>query len=157
MPLKESLAAVLRLTRSAQGLSQEDFHGRVEDRHISNIEHAKSSPTISTLEEFASGLGIDLVAILVIASSHARHQSCDDFLRDLASEIAKLERLRISELLPGEFENGKLIAGNPRYRSGAATRGAVLRCKTEGKTQKDTAQLLGLAKSTVSKLWRSDE
>lgn len=153
MPLKEPLAAVLRLTRSAQGLSQEDFHGRVEARHMNNIEHAKSSPTLSTLEELASGLGIDLVAILAVASAHEKGLGLKEYLRYLASEAGRLESLGVWKKMDGEFEAGKLVTTHPRVRSSSLNKAAVLKCKAAGMTQKETVDALGLGKATVSRIW----
>lgn len=157
MSLREPLAAVLRLTRAARGLSQEDFHGRVETRHMHNIEHARSSPTLSTLEDLSAVLEVDLVALLAAASAHARHQTPKEFLRDLAGEIGKLEKLSIFDRLEGEFTDGKLHSVHPRVRSGELNLAAVLKCKAEGKTQKETAELLGLGKSTVNRLWHKEQ
>lgn len=153
MSLREPLAAVLRLTRTARNLSQEDFHGRVEARHMNNIERARSSPTLSSLEDIAIALGVDLVALVAVASAHDRSQTPTEFLKHLAGEITKLEKLGVLNKLDGEFTGGKLQSVHGRIRSGAANRTAVLQCKVEGKTQKETAELLGLAKSTVSKYW----
>ncbi|MBK0057186.1 XRE family transcriptional regulator [Pseudomonas sp. S44] len=154
MSLREPLAAVLRLTRTARNLSQEDFHGRVEARQMNNIERAKSNPTLSSLEDIAIALDVDLVALVAVASAHDRNQTPKEFLKDLACEITKLEKLGVLDKLDGEFTDGKLQSVHGRVRSGAANRAAVLQCKAEGKTQKETAELLGLAKSTVSKLWK---
>lgn len=156
MPLKESLAAVLRLTRSAQGLSQEDFHGRVETRHMSNIEHAKSSITLSTLENLAAVLDIDPVALLAAAASYDKDLSQKEFVKYLVAEIGKLERLGVLDKLDGEFKDGKLDSAHPRTRSSTLNKAAVHKCKTEGKTQKETAELLMLGKATVSRLWRDE-
>lgn len=152
--LKESLAAVLRLSRSSRGLSQEDFHGRVESRHMNNIEHAKSSVTLSSLENLAAVLDIDPIALLAVASSHDKKLTSKEFLKYLASEISKLEKLGVLEKLDGEFRDGKLDSIHPRIRSSALNRAAVQKCKAEGKTQKETAELLGLGKATVSRLWK---
>jgi len=120
---------------------------------MSNIEHAKSSPTLATLEDLSAVLDIDLVALLAVASSHVRHQSPKEFLRDLAGEIGKLEKLGVVDKLEGEFTDGKLHSLHPRVRSGELNRVAVQKCKAQGKTQKETVELLGLGKSTVSRLW----
>lgn len=154
MSLREPLAAVLRLTRTARNLSQEDFHGRVEARQMNNIERAKSNPTLSSLEDIAIALDVDLVALVAVASAHDRSQTPKEFLKDLAGEITKLEKLGVLDKLDGEFTDGKLQSVHGRIRSGAANRAAVLQCKAEGKTQKETAELLGLAKSTVSMIWK---
>ena len=123
---------------------------------MSNIEHAKSSPTLLTMEEFSSVLDIDLVALLAVASAYARHQTPKEFLKGVAAEIAKLEKLGVLDKLHHEFEDGKLHSVHPRIRSGEANRQAVLKCKAEGKSQKETAELLGLDKSRVSRLWKDD-
>ncbi|RMR37945.1 hypothetical protein ALP36_101456 [Pseudomonas syringae pv. coriandricola] len=157
MPLKESLAAVLRLSRSSQSLSQEDFHGRVESRHMSNIEHAKSGVTLTTLENLAIVLDIDPVALLVVASSYDKGISPKEFLKHLAGEISKLEKLGVLDKLDGEFKDGQLDTSHPRVRSSWLNKAAVLKCKAEGKTQKETVELLGLGKATVSRLWKDDK
>ncbi len=157
MPMKETLAAVLRLTRSAHGLSHEDFHGQVEARHMSNIEHAKSSITLATLHNLATVLEIDPVALLAVASCYEKKLSPRDFLKHLAAEMGKLERLGVLHKLDGEFKDGKLDSVHPRIRSASLNKAAVQQCKAEGKTQKETAGLLGLAKSTVSRLWKEAE
>lgn len=156
MSLREPLAAVLRLSRAAQNLSQEDFHGRVEPRQLSNIEHAKSSPTLSTLEDISAVLDINLVALLAAASSYARRQTPKEFLKDLAGELAKLQKLGVLDNLDGEFSDGKLHSVHPRIRSKEINRAAILKCKAEGRTQVETAGLLGLGQSTVSRLWKDD-
>lgn len=155
MPMREPLAAVLRLTRTAQGLSQETFHGRVEARHISNIENAKSSPTLATLEELASALGIDLVAILAAASAFEKGLDLKEYLRYLAAEAGRLESLGVLEKIDGEFEAGKLVTAHPRVRSSSLNKTAVLKCRATGMTQKETVEALGLGKATVSRIWNS--
>ena len=155
MPLRESLAAVLRLTRQARGLSQEDFHGQVETRHMNNIEHGKSGVTLSTLENLASVLGVDPLALLAVAFSHEKDLSSKDLLKYLAAEISKLEKLGVLEKMQGEFKDGKLDSTHPRTRSAVLNKSAVLECKAQGKTQKETAAQLGLGKATVSRIWNA--
>jgi transcriptional regulator with XRE-family HTH domain len=101
---------------------------------MNNIERAKSSPTLSSLEDIAIALGVDLVALVAVASAHDRSQTPKEFLKHLAGEITKLEKLGVLDKLDGEFTDGKLQSVHGRIRSGAANRAAVLQCKAEGKT-----------------------
>lgn len=156
MPLRETLAAVLRLTRASQSLSQEDFQGRVEARHMNNIEHAKTSVTLTSLENLAIVLNIDPVALLAVASSHDKGLTPKEFIKHLTAEIGKLKKLGVLEKLDGEFKEGKLDAVHPRIRSSTANRAAVQKCKAEGKTRQETVELLGLARATVYRLWKDE-
>ncbi|WP_235595613.1 helix-turn-helix domain-containing protein [Pseudomonas syringae] len=121
---------------------------------MNNIEHAKSSVTLSTLENLAAVLDIDPVALLAVASSHDKKLTSKEFLKYLVGEIGKLEKLGVLETLDGEFKDGKLDPVHSRIRSSALNRAAVQKCKAEGKTQKEAAELLGLGKATVSRLWK---
>jgi transcriptional regulator with XRE-family HTH domain len=157
MPLRSALAAILRLTRSARGLSQEQFHAGVEARHIHNLEHAVSSATLDTLESIASRLEIDPVALLALASIFERGQSTADYLSHLSVELQKLENLGVIAALPSQFENGKLRTGKAGRRPLPPERvKAVLTCKAEGMTQKETGMKLGMAPSTVNKIWHAN-
>ena len=153
MPLRAPLAAVLRLLRSSRGLSQEDFQGVIETRHIHNLEHGKSSVTLDTLEKLAAVLEVDPVALLAIASSYERGMTAKDYVKQIASEVTKLEKLGVIDKMLGEFEDGQLVTLQPGKRSSTENRTAILNCKAEGRSQKETSELLGLAKSTVSRVW----
>lgn len=157
MPLRLALAAILRLTRKARGLSQEQLATAVEARHLHNLEHAKSSVTLDTLEGIAERLDVDALALLAMASSYERQQSTADFLSFLSREIQKLEELGVMASLPSEFQDGDLRTGKAGKRPVPAEKiQAVLAYKAKGFTQKQTCSELGMAASTVNKIWHSD-
>ncbi len=156
MPLRLTLAAILRLTRKARGLSQEQLATAVEARHLHNLEHAKSSVTLDTLEGIAKRLDVDAVALLAVASKYERQQSTADYLLFLSDEIQKLEQLGVLASLPNEFQDGDLRTGKAGKRPVPADKiQAVLACKGQGLTQKQTSLKLGMAASTVNKIWHS--
>ncbi|VVN80609.1 MULTISPECIES: helix-turn-helix domain-containing protein [Pseudomonas] len=157
MPLRLALAAILRLTRKARGLSQEQLAAAIEARHLHNLEHAKSSVTLDTLEGIAKRLDVDAVALLAVASKYERQQSTADYLLFLSDEIQKLEQLGVLASLPNEFQDGDLRTGKAGKRPVPADKiQAVLACKGQGLTQKQTCSELGMAASTVNKIWHSD-
>ena len=156
MSLRLALAAILRLTRTARGLSQEQLATAVEARHLHNVEHAKSSVTLDTLEGIAKRLDVDAVALLAMASRYERQQSTADFLSFLSDEIQKLEELGVLASLPGEFQGGDLRTGKAGKRPVPAEKiQAVFACREQGLTQKQTSLKLGMAASTVNKIWHS--
>ena len=156
MPLRVALAAILRLTRTARGLSQEQLATVVEPRHLHNIEHAKCSVTLDTLEGISKRLDVDVLALLAMASIYERQQSPADFLSFLSGEIQKLEQLGVLVSLPSEFQDGDLRTGKAGKRPVPAEKiQAVFACKEQGLTQKETYLKLGMAASTVNKIWHS--
>lgn len=156
MPLRDPLAAVIRLVRSARGLAREDFLGLIDARHVYNVENGKISITLDTLETLASGLSIDPITLLVIAASYEKQLSPEDFLKQLGKEAKTLQELGVVDGLPGQFNKGALVPGIAGRRTSEEQVEAVLRCKADGMTQKQASDTLGISTSTVGRIWKRD-
>ena len=157
MPSRSTLAAILRSTRTARGLSQEQLGGSVEARHLHNVEHAKSNITLDMLERISARLDVDPLAVLAMASCYERGEPPAAFIAHLQTEMKKLEALGVLTSLPSHFEAGNLITGKAGKRSIPSEKiQSVLACKAQGMTQKQTSLKLGMAASTVHKIWHSD-
>ena len=92
-----------------------------------------------------------------MASIYERQESLTSFNARLLAEMNKLEALGVLSGLPSHFEGGGLVTGKAGKRPIPADRiQAVLACKAEGMTQKQTSLKLGMAASTVHKIWHSD-
>lgn len=154
MPLRDPLAAVIRLVRSARGLAKEDFHGQLDAKHVYNLEHAKASVTLDTLEILADHLDVEPLALLTVAASFEKQQSPEDFLNYLNKEIKKLKDLGVLEGLPTQFIDGALKPRLPGQRTSPEKVDAVLRCRAHGLTQKQASDILGMPTSTVGRIWK---
>jgi transcriptional regulator with XRE-family HTH domain len=153
MPLRDSLAAVIHLVRLACGLNKDDFPGQLDAKHVYNLENAKSSVTLDTLEMLACTLDVEPLALLVIAASFENHQTPEDFLKYLNKETKKLKEMGVVEELPKQFKDGVLIPRKSGNRTSKEKVEAVLRCRAEGMTQKQASDLVGVPTSTVSRIW----
>lgn len=154
MPSRYTLAAVLRTTRSARGLTQEQLRSTVEPRHLHNVEHAKSNPTVEMLECISERLDVDVVALLAAASCYDRQETVEQYLTHLRSELTKLREMGVMESIPAQFADGELITAKTGKPPIPAERiSAVLSCKAQGFTQKETSVKLGISTSTVHKIW----
>lgn len=153
MPLRDSLAAVLRLVRSARGLSKDDFQGQIDPKHVYNLENAKTNVTLETLEIVASTLQVDPLALLTLAASLEREQTHDEFLRYLSKEVRKLSDLGVVANWPSQFENGTLSPLPAGRRTSREKVDAVLECRARGMTQKEAADALNMSTSTVNRIW----
>jgi transcriptional regulator with XRE-family HTH domain len=153
MPLMRPLAAVLRLVRLSRGLSQEELSGAVEARHVHNIENAKTSITLDRLETLAQRLEVDAVALLAYASRVEKGLGAREYSDLLQAEIERLEVLGINERIHEYYQEGEVVTHKPGRRTDPAKVKAVLDAKMAGKSKRETAQELGIARSTVNDIW----
>lgn len=154
MPLKESLAAVVRLVRRSRGLTKDDLQGVLDQKHMYNIENARSSVTLDTLEELASALEIDALTLLTVAASLHRGQSHQQLLKRLGEQGSELDALGIMEKWPKEFQDGRLVPMQAGRRTPLPKIQAIKACRERGMSQKETAQELGISTATVSRNWK---
>lgn len=155
MPLRESLAAVLRLVRISRGLSKDDFQGLVDPKHVYNLETARSGVTLDTLETVASVLQVDALTLLTVAASLERNQSHSELLMHLQLDAQRLGELGVIARWPGEFQDGSLVKTKPGRRTPPDTVEAILDCRDRGLSQKETADEVGVHRSTVGRIWKS--
>ncbi|MFL1526306.1 helix-turn-helix domain-containing protein [Pseudomonas sp. O230] len=154
MIMRESLAAVLRLVRSARGLSKEDLQEQIDPKHLYNLENAKTGITLDMLNTTSSALSVDPLALLVVASCFDKKLSLDDALERLRIEIKSLIDLGVVKGLPEQFVDGSLVPSKAGQRSSLEKIEAVLRCRAQGMTQKEASAVLGVPTSTVNRIWR---
>ncbi|GLO55036.1 hypothetical protein PPUJ20066_10720 [Pseudomonas putida] len=154
MPLVRPLAAVMRLVRTAYGLSQEQLSGANEARHTHNLENAKASATIDTLEVVGKRLGHDPVALLAYASRVERGMTLDQYMAYLSEELRRIADLGIDAEIDQHYKDGEVITHKPGRRTDPVKVEAVLRAKAAGKTKRETSDALGMAWSTVNDIWK---
>ncbi|RKS18935.1 hypothetical protein BJ917_4635 [Pseudomonas sp. WPR_5_2] len=154
MTMRESLAAVLRLVRSARGLSKEDLQGQIDPKHLYNLENAKTGITLDMLNTTSSALNVDPLALLIVASCFEKKLTHDDVLEGLRVEIKGLIDLGVIKGLPEQFVDGSLVPSKAGQRSSPEKIEAVLHCQAQGMTQKETSDALGIPTSTINRIWR---
>jgi transcriptional regulator with XRE-family HTH domain len=152
---RESLAAVLRLIRSARGLSKEDLQDQIDPKHLYNLENAKTGTTLDMLNTISSALSVDPLALLLLASCFDRNLSLDDALERIRAEIKGLIDLGVVKSMPEQFVDGSLVPSKAGQRSSLEKIEAVLRCRAQGMTQKETSDALGIPTSTVNRIWQT--
>lgn len=91
---QNNFASGLKWTRSAQGLSQEDF-GLVSSRtYVSSLERGLKSPTLSKVDDLAAALGVHPLTLLVMSYVGKPTQAVaanllDEVLAEVQSVISK--------------------------------------------------------------------
>lgn len=153
MLTREALAAVLRSIRAQQGLAREAVPD-IETRTLFNLENAKTGVTIDTLQKVADGLGIHPLALQILAMSTDEGVTPSELLKILAKELRSLESLGVAQRISHHFVNGQLVPERAGKRHSQETIEAVRSLKSEGKTQKEIYEALGLSRSTVGRIWK---
>ncbi|MEN5139289.1 helix-turn-helix domain-containing protein [Pseudomonas juntendi] len=153
MPLRESLAATLRLVRISRGLTKDDFQGAVDSKHVYNIENARSSVTLDTLELLASVLEVDALTLITVAASLDRGLTHAELLKHLGEQGELLAEKGVLTKWASQFQDGALIPMEAGRKTPLPKVEAIQACRARGLNQKETAAELGLSTSTVSRNW----
>src|SRR5690606_22533894 len=111
------------------GLSQEQLSGANEARHTHNLENAKASATIDTLEVIAQRLGHDPVALLAYASHVERAGSLDQYMEYLRHELLRIAELGIDAQIDQHYQESELITHKPGRRTDPMKVEAVLHAR----------------------------
>ncbi|MBV4516159.1 MULTISPECIES: helix-turn-helix domain-containing protein [Pseudomonas] len=153
MLARTSLAAVIRAMRLARGLKVEDFASALEPRHLNNLENAKVSPSLETLQAVARVLGVRAASLLLLEESLRENWALQDLVKELGLEVEELSALGVIASSSSQLENGQLVKRSAGAQVLQDRLAAVLECKASGMTQGATARKLGLPTTTVHRYW----
>lgn len=150
MSLRRPFAAVLQLLRNRQDLSQKAISGAVAQSHVSLLETAKITATVDVMEDLASALNVQPTSFFAMVNAAKQRGTPREIL---LSAIAELEGLDLADEIPPaqalELEARKLTAAREKWR-------AIQVLKAKGFTQRQVADELGYAKTTVGRLWNEE-
>jgi transcriptional regulator with XRE-family HTH domain len=154
MRTRDSLAAVLRLARSARRLKVDDFALAVDPRHIQYLETGKVTTTLETLEAVAKVLDVNPISLLVLASSLGTNTSPNDLVKQILADVDQLAALDVnSESFAAQFLDGQLVSRPAGAQVNQKKLAAVLACKNAGMTMGETAKKLEMPATTVRRYW----
>ncbi|NVL26628.1 helix-turn-helix transcriptional regulator [Pseudomonas syringae pv. actinidiae] len=152
MSKRAGLAAALRAARANKGLAQSDLGGAADRKFIYRIEQGKSDMTVGKLDEIAAAVGMNPITLMVLGAVSSSDQTAVEVLQAVQAELDAFEAAGGFDALARQIEDGAVISrGHERQKRLEA----VQACKTSGMTQREAAQHLALAKSTVADLWNT--
>jgi len=147
MLLRHAFAAVLQLLRTRQGLSQHDIAKTVTPSHVSQLEAARTSPTLEVSEELAEALRLHPVSLLALVHAAKHQKTAREVLLLAMEELNAIELLDASlPAQPEKLPHPQTVAAERKWE-------AVQELKKEGRSQAEVIEILGLPKSTVGRLW----
>jgi hypothetical protein len=133
-----------------KGMAQSDLAEAADPRHIYKLEHAKSDATLRMVEDIGKTTGFDPLTLLALSISADRSESLAIVLERLQQELSDFEAAGGLVNLATLVELGPVDA---RRHARAQKQAEIQECKAAGLTQRQTAEKLKIAKSTVAGLW----
>lgn len=154
MRTRDSLAAVLRLARSARKLKVDDFASAVDPRHMQYLETGRVTTTLETLEAVAKVLDVNPISLLVLSSSLGTGTSLDDLIKQILADIHNLSALDVNaDSFAAQFLDGHLAPRPAGAQVNQEKLSAVLECKAQGMSISQAAKKLGMPATTVRRYW----
>lgn len=147
MSVRIAFAAVLKLLRTEQGLTQLELSRNVTQSHVSQIENGKTSPSLEAIIELSATLNLHPVALMALACAAQEKMTASDVLEIAKKDLQSLSLLKVA--IPLETETKP----HPRVAAAAQSRESVQALKEEGHSQAEIARILGMAESTVRRHW----
>ena len=149
MSIREGFASALRWVRVTKGLTQKDVSTSVAASHVSQLEAGKTSPTVKAAEDLALALGLSPSALMAVAAAADQGTTPRAVLAQALDDLVRLEL--IDQVPPASAR--ETDSPHPTSARAERTRSQIQELKAEGKSQAETARLLGVPKSTVQRHW----
>lgn len=149
MSIQKGFASALRLIRVSRQLTQKDISGPVTGSHISQLESAKTSPTLKLSAEIGRSLGIEPLALVAVAFAADQGLTPSQLLTQAAAD---LEKLGLLDSIPPDQPQA-IDSPHPTTVRAKEVRTAVQNLKAQGLRQAEVARKLELPKSTVQRNW----
>ncbi|MBJ9976923.1 helix-turn-helix transcriptional regulator [Pseudomonas sp. S75] len=150
MALRDGLGVALRAIRSTHDLAQTDLGGAAGRSYVQLLEHGRSDVTLGKLEAIGKALDIDALTLLVLSASADRDEPLASVIQRIEEELAAFREAGGMENLADQINLGP---AQVRVEKRESRRASVQECKAAGMTQRQTAEKLQLAKSTVADFW----
>lgn len=152
MSKRAGLAAALRTVRTVKGLAQSDLGEAADRKFLYRIEQGKSDMTVGKLNDIAAAVGLSPITLMVLGEVSSSRQSARDILHAVQAELEAFESAGGFDTLARQAEDGAMVS---RVYERQKRLEVVQGCKAMGMTQREAAQHLKIAKSTVADLWNS--
>lgn len=104
MSLKTAIAAVLKATRRARGLSQKDLAEVSSRTYVSKLERAQSSPTLEMMTTLSGPLNISPLTLVALTLGAETGRTIRSLISCVESEVTDLIRAGVLSELQIPFD-----------------------------------------------------
>lgn len=155
MSLKKDIGAAIRSIRTVRGADYGDLAEVSVKANINKLEQGMSNITLEKLVDLSKALQFDSVALLAMCVAMQKGEHYSLTLKRAADQLDAFQAEGGMELFSSQLIGRELVQrprGKPKKTKNEE---AVEELKAAGFSQAETAERLGLAKSTVHRYWHS--
>lgn len=151
MSLRKAYAATLQWLRVRRGLSQADFQDKADQGHISRLEASAVSASVDLSADLARALSLRPLSFLTLVAAADEGKTARSALDEVFAELQQLGVL--DEVLPSEPKT--LVS--PQTAAVAEKLSKVQELKSTGLSQTEVSKQLGMPRTTVRRLWHTQD
>ena len=144
----QALAAVIRTLRAMRGITQAELPA--DRKHLYKLEAGLSDITLGMLEQLATSLGVEPAMLVTLVRATEMGCSGQAMVNLVAAQLGDFEHQGGLTELTRQLDLG---ADKAREVVRVQRASAIQACKARGLTQRETAEELGISKSTVARAW----
>ena len=152
--LNHEIAAAIRTIRRMKGLAYEDLADVTVRRTISSLEQAQVNISIGKLDDLASALNFDLVALIALCVALREDVEPEQILQRASATLVEFTTQGGMSQLRSQLIGGKIVPRKPGKPSNGVNLASVIKLRARGLNQAEISRELGLSRSTVNRYWK---
>ena len=152
--LNHEIAAAIRTIRRMKGLAYEDLADVTVRRTISSLEQAQVNISIGKLDDLASALNFDLVALIALCVALRKDVEPEQILQRASATLVEFTTQEGMSQLRSQLIGGKIVPRKPGKPSNGVNLASVIKLRARGLNQAEISRELGLSRSTVNRYWK---
>ncbi|MCI0911813.1 helix-turn-helix domain-containing protein [Pseudomonas putida] len=150
------MAIALRAIRQLKGVRNDALMGTISQPFLSQLEQAKTLPSLPVLVKIAHGLGIHPLALFALVLGMSDQKVPEDELQLALGDLRIFHEAGGYQLIEEQKTDGSVKKRARGTKANAENVEAVLRLKKLGKTQLEVSRELGLPRTTVHRYWSKE-
>ena len=152
--LNHEIAAAIRTIRRMKGLAYEDLADVTVRRTISSLEQAQVNISIGKLDDLASALNFDFVALIALCVALREDADPEQIIQRASATLDTFSTLEGMAQLRSQLSGGKIVPRKPGKPTNGVNLASVMKLRARGLNQAEISRELGLSKSTVNRYWK---
>ena len=137
-----------------KGLVYEDLADVTVRRTISSLEQAQVNISIGKLDDLASALNFDFVALIALCVALREDADPEQIIQRASATLDTFSTLEGMAQLRSQLSGGKIVPRKPGKPTNGVNLASVMKLRARGLNQAEISRELGLSKSTVNRYWK---
>lgn len=137
-----------------KGLAYEDLADVTVRRTISSLEQAQVNISIGKLDDLASALNFDFVALIALCVALREDADPEQIIQRASATLDTFSTLEGMAQLRSQLSGGKIVPRKPGKPTNGVNLASVMKLRARGLNQAEISRELGLSKSTVNRYWK---